>query len=166
MEKKTVWKRYKKEMEVSMNITTKLFGEIEVDENKVITFPSGLIGFEDCKRFMIMHDEEVEEVKIMWLQSVDEPGFALPIVNPLRVCPDYNPVVEDELFKCIGESEEEMLVLVTMSVPSDVTKTAVNLKAPLVVNPTTKKACQIIVENDEYPIRYPIYNILNQKGED
>lgn len=149
-----------------MNITTKLFGEIGVDENKVITFPTGLIGFDQCKQFLIIHDEEVEEVKIMWLQSVEEPGLALPVVNPLRVCQDYNPIVEDELFKCIGESEEEMLVLVTMSVPSDVTKTAVNLKAPLIINPTTRKGCQIIVENDEYLIHYPIYDILNQKGED
>jgi flagellar assembly factor FliW len=153
-------------MEVSMSIKTKIFGEIEVDANKVITFPSGLIGFESCKEFMIIHDEDVEEVKIMWLQSMEEAELAIPVVNPLRVYPEYNPIVEEELFKCIGESEEEMLVLVTMSVPSDITRTVVNLKAPIVINPTTKKGCQVIVENEEYPIRYPIYNILNQKGED
>lgn len=150
-----------------MNIATKLFGEVKIDEKKVITFETGLIGFESCKQFMIIHDEEVEEAKILWLQSIDEPELAFPVVDPLKIRSDYNPTVEDELFKSIGENkDEEMLVLVIMSVPSDITKMAVNLKAPLVINPTTRKACQIIVENSEYPVRYPIYDILNQKGED
>lgn len=150
-----------------MNIATKLFGEITIDESKVITFDSGLIGFEACKRFMIIHDEEVEEAKIFWLQSLDEPTLAFPVVNPLKILPEYNPVVEDELFQCIGEIvENELLVVVIMSVPSDLTKMSVNLKAPVVINPATRKGCQIIVEDKKYAVRYPIYDILNQKGED
>lgn len=147
-----------------MNIVTKLFGEVGVDVNKVITFKTGLIGFEAYKQFMIIHDAEVEETKILWLQSIDEPELALPVINPLLIRPDYNPVVEDELFKNIGEpDEEEMLVLVTLTVPADITKITTNLKAPIVINPITLKGCQIIVENDEYPVRYPIYDILNNK---
>lgn len=51
----------------------------------------------------------------------------------------------------------------TLTVPADITKITSNLKAPIVVNPKTLKGCQLIVENDEYPVRYPIYEILNNK---
>ena len=147
-----------------MNIMTKLFGEIGIDINKVITFKAGLIGFKEYKQFMIIHDAEGEESKILWLQSIDEPELALPIINPLLIRPDYNPVVEDELFRNIGEpDEEELMVFVTLTVPADITKITSNLKAPIVVNPKTLKRCQLIVENDEYPVRYPIYEILNHK---
>lgn len=147
-----------------MNIVTKLFGEIGVDVNKVITFKTGLIGFEDYKQFMIVHDADEEESKILWLQSIDEPGLALPVIDPLLVKPDYNPVVEDELFKNIGEpDEEDILVMVTLTVPADITKISTNLKAPIIINPVTLKGCQIIVENDDYQVRYPIYDILNEK---
>lgn len=147
-----------------MNIVTKLFGEIGVDVNKVITFKTGLIGFEEYKQFMIVHDADDDESKILWLQSIDEPGLALPVIDPLLIKPDYNPVVEDELFKNIGEpDEEDILVMVTLTVPADITKISTNLKAPIIINPVTLKGCQIIVENDDYQVRYPIYDILNEK---
>lgn len=146
-----------------MNIVTKLFGEVGVDVNKVITFKTGLIGFEEYKQFMIIHDADEEETKILWLQSIDEPELALPVINPLLIKQDYNPVVEDELFRNIGEPEEEMLVLVTLTVPADITRISTNLKAPIIINPITLKGCQIIVENEEYQVRYPIYDILNKK---
>lgn len=150
-----------------MNIVTKRFGEVGVDVNKVINFNSGLIGFEEYKQFMLIHDAEDENAKILWIQSIDEPELALPVINPLIVKPDYNPVVEDELFKNIGEFENgEMLVLVTLTVPPQIKNLTTNLKAPIIINPITLKGCQIIVENDEYPVKFPIYDILNKKGDE
>lgn len=150
-----------------MNIVTKRFGEVGVDVNKVINFNSGLIGFEEYKQFMLIHDAEDENAKILWIQSIDEPELALPVINPLIVNPDYNPVVEDELFKNIGEFENgEMLVLVTLTVPPQIKNLTTNLKAPIIINPITLKGCQIIVENDEYPVKFPIYDILNKKGDE
>lgn len=150
-----------------MNIVTRLFGEIGVDINKVIHFPSGIIGFEKYKQFMIIHDAEATATNIVWLQSLDEPDLALPVINPLLVKPDYNPVVEDELFKNIGELNEdegEMLVFVTMTVPPDITKITCNLKAPIIINPVTLRGCQIIVENEDYLVKHPVYDAL-KKGE-
>lgn len=150
-----------------MNIVTKRFGEVGVDVNKVINFNSGLIGFEEYKQFMLIHDAEDENAKILWIQSIDEPELALPVINPLIVKPEYNPVVEDELFKNIGEFENgEMLVLVTLTVPPQIKNLTTNLKAPIIINPITLKGCQIIVENDEYSVKFPIYDILNKKGDE
>ena len=142
-----------------MNIYTKLFGEVEVDVSKVINFEAGLIGFENCKQYMLIHDSEKEDGKIVWLQSIDEPELALPVIDPLVIVPDYNPTVEDELLKSLGDNGMP-LVLAVITVPQDITKMTVNLKAPIVINPTLLKGCQMIVEDDGYLVRQPIYDIL------
>ena len=147
-----------------MNITTKVFGEITIDDDKIIHFPSGIIGFPDLTEFALIHDEEKGAGSIHWLQSMQEPAFAMPVMDPLLVMPEYNPEVDDELLKGIGEIvEDELLVLVTVTVPSDLTKMTVNLKGPIVINAAEKKACQIIVEGENYLVKYPIYDILNAK---
>lgn len=147
-----------------MQITTKVFGEITIDDDKIIHFPKGIIGFPDLTEFTLVHDEEKGTDSIHWLQSIQEPAFAMPVMDPLIVCPDYNPEADDELFNVLGEIKpEELLVLVTVTVPKDLTRMSVNLKGPIIINAAEKKALQIIVEGDEYKVKFPIYDILNQK---
>ena len=146
-----------------MKAATRLFGEIEIDESKIITFEDGIIGFPDMKKFTLIFDEEKEgRPSISWLQSMDEPEIAFPVMDPLFVCEAYNPSVEDELLKNLGTIKEDNLyVLVTVTVPKDIKELAVNLKAPIVINTDTRKASQIIVE-DDLPVRYRIYEILEE----
>jgi flagellar assembly factor FliW len=147
-----------------MNVTTKVFGEITIADDKIIHFPSGIIGFPDLTDFALVHDMEKGAGAIHWLQSMQEPAFAMPVMDPLIVMPDYNPEVDDELLKNIGDLvTDELLVLVTVTVPSDLTKMTVNLKGPIVINAAERKACQVIVEDDKYVVKYPIYDILNDK---
>lgn len=147
-----------------MQITTKVFGDIAVDDDKIIHFPKGIIGFPDLKDFALIHDEEKGAGSIHWLQSVQEPAFAMPVMDPLRVCPDYNPEADDELINNLGELKpEELLVLVTVTIPKDLTQMSVNLKGPIVINAAAKKAMQVIVEGDDYQVKFPIYDILNKK---
>lgn len=150
-----------------MLVTTKVFGEIEIDEAKIITFGSGIIGFPDLKKFTLLYDAE-KTGGIKWLQSLDEPAFALPVMDPLAVKETYNPVVEDELLKPLGELDpEEILVLVTVTVPKDLTKMSVNLQAPIILNAENKTGCQIIVDNEggEFPVKFMIYDILQERKE-
>lgn len=147
-----------------MKIKTKIFGEIEIADDRIITFPSGIIGFPELTEFALLHDEESGSGAMHWLQSVQEPAFAMPVMNPLIVMPDYNPEVEDELIKPLGELlPEEILVMVTVTVPSDLTKMSVNLKGPIIINASERKACQVIVEGEQYPVKFPVYDILNAK---
>ena len=93
------------------------------------------------------------------MQSLDEPVVALPVMNPLAIKEDYNPMVEDELLKPLGEmTPENTFVLVTVTVPEDIKKITVNLKAPIVINVAERKAAQIIVEGGEE--KYPIYEMI------
>lgn len=149
-----------------MKITTKVFGEITIDDDRIIVFPKGIIGFPDLKQFALVHDSEKGTDSIHWLQSLQEPAFAMPVLDPLMVYPDYNPEVDDELLKHLGTLvPEEMLVLVTVTVPKDVKQMSVNLKGPIVINAAEKKATQVIVEGDDYQVKFPIYDILNANKE-
>lgn len=145
-----------------MKIKTKVFGEVTIDDDKVIHFPAGIIGFPDMTDFALIHDEDKGTGSIHWLQSMQESAFAMPVMDPLIVKPDYNPEIEDELLSQIGKLDpEEILVLVTVTVPSDLTKMSVNLRGPIIINAAERKACQVIVEGGDYAVKYPIYDILN-----
>ena len=150
-----------------MLVKTKFFGEVNLPEEKIITLDRGLIGLEEYKKFTILYDCDKEESNISWFQSVEEPTLALPIIKPWLVKEDYNPIVEDELLNHIGElTEENLVILLTMTVPEDITQMSVNLKAPIVINADTRKGAQLIVENQDYEVKYKIYEILKEKKED
>ena len=147
-----------------MKITTRVFGEIEIDDSKIIHFPAGIIGFPEMTDFALVFDEEKGKTSpIRWLQSLQETNFALPVMDPLVVAWDYNPEVEDNYLTSLGEmTAEDTLVLVTVTVPKDLTKMSVNLQAPIIINAETKKAIQIIVNTEKYPIKYYIYDLLQE----
>ena len=142
-----------------MVIKTRIFGEVTIDDEKMINFPNGIVGFPELTDFALIHDaEKGNQGGIRWLQSVQEPNFAMPVVDPLVIRTDYNPSVDEELLKVIGEGDN-LLVLVTITVPSDLKKMSINLKAPLVVNVDTRKAVQVVLE-DDFPVKFQIYDIL------
>ncbi len=145
-----------------MKANTKYFGEVEIEDDKILEFPNGIIGFESLRKFAIIYDvEKGENVNVSFLQSMEEPLLVIPVMNPLVVKEDYNPTVDDELLKPIGDpSDEDMMVVVSMTVPADIKKMTVNLKAPFIINTKDRKGAQIIVDNPEYEIRFPIYDIL------
>ena len=151
-----------------MKVQTKWFGEIEVNEDKIITFDKGIIGFEDWKKYTLVYDaEKDDEVSIIWLQAVDEPTLALPVMKPEHVFEGYDPIVEDEIIKSLGDDIQnaELLVVCALTVPEDLTKMTINLKAPFIVNIDTMKGVQLIADNADYEVKYPIYDILNKEGE-
>ncbi len=143
---------------------TKFFGTIDIEEEKIIYFPMGIIGFENLKNFALIYDSEREErSKISWLQSMDDPMMVFPVINPIDIIENYAPTIEDELVKNIGDpADADILIFVTMSIPSDITKMTANLKAPLIINTVDRKAMQVIVENDEYEVKYNVYDAVER----
>lgn len=149
-----------------MVIATKHFGEIELEEEKIITFEQGIFGFEHCKKYTILYSGEGENSStISWLQSLEEVSLALPIIQPSYVTDTYNPVIEDELLVSLGNfSEEDLVVFLTLTVPSDLTKMTTNLKAPLIINTANKKGCQVVVEDPRYVVKYPVYEVFQERA--
>lgn len=147
-----------------MTIETRIFGEVTIDDNKIIHFENGIVGFPNLTDFALIYDaEDGNDVGIRWMQSLQETNFAMPVMDPLLVKEDYNPIVDDEMLKSLGSLDvDQLLVLVTITVPKDIKEMSANLMGPLVINAETKKAVQIIVDGD-YPVKFPIYDILDAR---
>lgn len=150
-----------------MIITTRVFGEVDIDVKKIIHFENGIVGFPELQDFALVHDiDKGDNAGIRWMQSIQEPAFAMPVMDPLIVKEDYNPIVDDEVLKPIGSFDmDEILVLSTVTVPKDITKMSVNLKAPIVINVSERKAVQIILDGDDYQVKFPVYDIIKGKKE-
>ncbi len=147
-----------------MRVKTRLFGEIEIVDEKIINLVHGLIGFPDMKRYTLIFDEEKKDKgNIMWLQSLDETDFAMPVMLPHVVKPDYAPALNEASLEQLGElNEENTYVLVTVRVPKNPKEASVNLKAPIIINVDTNIGDQIIIEGSE-PVRYLIHDALHGK---
>lgn len=150
-----------------MLVKTRYFGEIDLTEDKIITFENGIMGFEDYKRYTILYDNEKDSSSVIsWFQSLDEEKFALPVINPLVAKEDYNPTVEDNWLQELGElNEDNLVILLVMTIPSDIKEMSVNLKAPIIINSETRKGVQMIVENKDYEVKYKIYDRFLQRKE-
>ncbi len=145
-----------------MKANTRLFGKIDIDEEKIITLENGMIGFPDLKKFTLIYDKEKKRTasSIMWLQSMDEPQVAFPVMHPNELKPDYAPTVSDDMLAPLGElNQENTYILVTLTAAADKKDTTVNLKAPVIINTDTRKGSQIIVE-DDYPIKFNVYEAV------
>ncbi len=149
-----------------MKVETRLFGEIDIDEDKIITFERGIVGFPDMQKFALIFDSEKEDGgNISWLQSMDDGVFALPVINPITIDSGYNPMFDEEVLNALGSfNDNNAILLTTITVPEDLEKMSVNLKAPIVINSDTKKAAQIIVD-DDYPVKRFIYELLKGRKE-
>lgn len=150
-----------------MTIDTRVFGEVTIDPAKIIHFENGIVGFPELEDFALIYDiEKGNNVGIRWMQSLQEPAFAMPVMDPLIVKADYNPMVDDEVLKPLGKLDpSETLVLVTVTIPKEAKKMSVNLMAPMIINAAEKKAVQIILDG-EYEVKFPVYEILKAKKEE
>lgn len=144
-----------------MKAETRLFGPIDIKEDKIIYFEQGIIGFPELKHFALIFDSEREEKSaIMWLQSMEDGDIAIPVMSPDPMLPDYHPMVNEALLKPLGGlTEENTYILVTVRVPEQIQDISVNLKAPIIINSDSNKGSQLIVE-DDYEIRYRIYHLI------
>lgn len=148
-----------------MLVKTRFFGEVDIEDEKILTFDNGIMGFEDMKRWTLIYDiEKGSEGPISWFQSLDMAELALPVINPYTVTAEYEPVVEDELLKPLGEfKDEELVTFLTITIPSeDPSKTTANFRAPILINPVNRKGIQVIVNNEDYPIKFSIYESVQK----
>jgi flagellar assembly factor FliW len=146
-----------------MQVKTKHFGEVDLDENKIIHFEGGILGFEEFKDYTILFDnEDGVQPNISWLQSIDEPSLSIPVISPFLIKEDYNPEIEDEFLKSLDKlTDANLVVMVSITVPSDVSKISANLKAPFILNSDSRKGVQVIVENSDYEVKNYFYDKLD-----
>ncbi|MDD4156807.1 MAG: flagellar assembly protein FliW [Candidatus Cloacimonetes bacterium] len=136
-----------------MKIYTTRFGEIEVNDNTVITFPSGILGFPDVKNYVLLDVDESSPLK--WMQSTEEPSLAFVVIDPNLFKADYVINAHRSDLKDIEvEKAEDVVVLVLVTVPREPSRMTANLKGPVLINVKNNKAKQMIVDDVDYDIKY------------
>jgi flagellar assembly factor FliW len=138
-----------------MNVTTRDFGIIQIEDDSVYSFPQGVYGFEDVDSFAVFMHEEAG-VSFVYLQAVRSAHPCFLVFSPWDMIPDYSPRVSEEDLRFFGvDSEKDLIFLVIATVPADdVRKLSVNAKSPVALNPLRMIGRQVILMNEDYPVRY------------
>lgn len=137
-----------------MKVNTSRFGEVEINEEKVITFADGVLGFENYKKYILLEDGS----GFYWLQSIENGELALACMAPYNVCDNYNPEIDEEFINKLEiVHDDDALLLCVVVIPKDIKKTTVNLRAPLVINTVNNKAAQAVLDNNNYDIRHFVF---------
>ena len=139
-----------------MQIETIRFGTVEIDEAKLITFGNGIPGLEEYCRFALLQFEE--SYPIIWMQSVDEGGVCLPVLDTYAVLTGYVFDIDDEDVREIEISgPQDLHVVSVLVIPDELQQMTVNLAAPIIINTVTGKAKQIVLSGSDYNVRAPIF---------
>lgn len=144
-----------------MKLNTVRFGEIEVDEKRIFRFALPIIGFNELKDFVIL--DANKESFFKWLQSVEDPALAFPIVSVFSMNLDYSIDLPDNVVEALKITEvENLLVMNIASIPQDNPQgTTINLLAPIVFNLGEQLAGQVILSGSGYDISFPLFKKVN-----
>ena len=138
-----------------MNIDTKPYGTIEIDQSKTVNFDQGLFGFEDKTDYVIIGKQE--EQPFEWLQSLHDPELAFVIIQPHFIRENYQlSVLPDDLQDVGADDTQDVITYVIVTIPEDPDQMTVNLKGPLIVNQQTFQGKQVINQVDEYTVRHRV----------
>ncbi len=142
-----------------MRVQTTRFGELEVADNEIITFPQGILGFEAVKEYILLEGSG----SFRFLQAVGEPDLTFVVIDPREIVRGYKVEVSKGEVKDIGIREpEEAVILAIATIPGDVRKMTVNLQAPLVINAVNRKGKQIVLSDQGYSLRYPVFGTMEE----
>lgn len=152
-------------MDNHVEVETDLFGEVCIDEDRILNFPEGLWGFKDCQKFFLV-DMDPDLPPMKYLQAVSIPELAFVVADPRVVFSGYQPhLPADELDKIDVNDPSEALLLVIVVIPDhDISLMTANLKAPLVINPEKRLGRQIITPSDKYDVKHRLFPDSTQPG--
>ena len=135
---------------------TKFFGEIDVNVDNEYLFEKGIPGFESCKRFVLIQEDDSS---FYYLQSVDEAELCFIMLSPWGFKETYRLEKLDVIAEILGETKDlEVYVIANMG--RGLQDSFVNMQGPILLNPDTKKGTQWIVEDSKYTTRTPLIEVF------
>jgi flagellar assembly factor FliW len=142
-----------------MEVKTTRFGVVQIADDRVITFPKGLLGFTTQTRFCLL--EPGDDACFFWLQSVDEPGLAFVITDPSLFVPEYSvPIRPEQMIELkLGKLEDAQVFVIVNKVEQTLTG---NLQGPLVVNTLTRTGEQMVLAEKRWTTRHPLVKVAEQ----
>lgn len=125
-----------------MSFETSRFGSLEVEEDKIINFPNGLLGFPEIKRYILM---DYKDTPLKWLQAVDDPDIAFIVMEPTILSPDYSIKLDATARQCLQlENDNDLAVLVIIRVEGE--KVIANFQGPILLNASLMRGMQVVIE--------------------
>ncbi len=139
-----------------MRINTSRFGEIEINEERIITMTASFLGFPHCHRFVLRPHKP--DSPFMWLQAVDSPELAFVVIQATALNPEYRPVIPGSIRKELKiKTNEEMDLLLILTVPrKDPGKMTANLLGPVAINTRERLARQVLLDPVKYDPCWPV----------
>lgn len=144
-----------------MKIKTTRFGEIEVNQQDIIRFKEGILGFEQYKNFTIVDPNDT--TLIMWMQCIDAPQIAFPVIEPQIFKADYCPILmptDMNAIELLQPADSKVYTILT--IPADFTQMNANLKAPIVINLKKNIAKQIVLQDNKLTVKHEMYRDLKR----
>lgn len=142
-----------------MVVQTGRFGQIEVSSEEIISIPSGVLGFPEDHNFCLV--DPGDETLILWLQSLSNPRLAFPVLEPKIFKPEYVVRLSAaELRELRLASIKDASVFTILTIPAAMSEMTANMKAPLVINVREKTAKQVVLQENDQPIKLPMFKEL------
>jgi flagellar assembly factor FliW len=141
---------------MNVKVMTSRFGVVEIDDDKIIEMPDGMIGFAE-RRFILLSSDNND--RFFWFQAVDNPALAFVVTDPTAYVSGYAVTLTPDEYERLElelESKEVILLAVT-NISNGSRNITINLQGPVVVNPVKMIAKQIVLENGKYGIRHPLF---------
>ena len=139
-----------------MNIETTRFGNVEVDNSRIVNFPSGLLGFSSYRQFVLLQPDD--DGVFYWLQSVEAPDLAFVVTDPALWVADYKANIRREQMSELQMNEiDDAQVLVIVNKRDDVL--TANLQGPLVINVGNCVAMQLVLAEKRWTTRQEIVRL-------
>ena len=137
-----------------MRVQTKAYGELDVDERQLVSFPAGLLGFEQFKDYVLL---DARQKPFFYLQSLNVSELAFILIDPFLFRADYSVDVNDESLGEIGiSSPEEVLVFTIVTVPGDGGNATANLMGPVIINKTNRRGMQAVLTDARWKVKHDI----------
>ena len=139
-----------------MKLATTRFGDVEIEKDRVISFPSGLLGFSSFTKFVLLQPDE--QGVFFWLQSVETPDLAFVVTDPAMWVADYRANIRKEQMQEMGLDEIETAQVFVIVNKRDAVLSA-NLQGPLVINVEKCLAMQLVLADKRWSTRHELIRV-------
>lgn len=139
-----------------MQVQTSRFGTVDVSDDRVITFPKGLLGFGNHRRFCLLQPND--DACFFWLQSAEDPELAFVITDPNLFIQEYQVPIRSEQMEDLrlAKLEDAQVFVIVNKVGEKLTG---NLQGPLVVNTVGKVAEQFVLAEKRWTTRHELLSL-------
>ncbi len=147
---------------MAIRVKTKTSGEVVVNEQQIIDFPEGLLGFDYVKKFVLI-DTDDPSSPLKWLQAYNEPELAFIVIRPSDFMSRYELVISQNDMDVLGVTRaDELLVFAIVTIPPNPAEMTANLQGPVIINPANRTGKQAIILSDRYGVRHRILDEIQK----